>query len=91
MTRLRGESHPKSKLTAEQVLEIRDLYSKGFSTNVISRNYKVSTWNVEEIVKRKSPRYRKITCNNEAKHSFMSNSEVTHARPGVHTQQWWHK
>lgn len=54
MTRLRGESHPKSKLTSEQVLEIRDLYSKGFSTNVISRNYKVSTWNVEEIVKRKT-------------------------------------
>ena len=54
MTRLRGESHPKSKLTAEQVLEIRDLYSKGFSTNVISRNYKVSTWNVEEIVERKT-------------------------------------
>jgi predicted DNA-binding protein YlxM (UPF0122 family) len=54
MARLRGESHPKSKLTTEQVLEIRDLYSKGFSTNVISRNYKVSTWNVEEIVKRKT-------------------------------------
>jgi len=52
--RLRGESHPKSKLTTEQVIQIRDLYSKGFSTNVIARNYKVSTWNVEEICKRRT-------------------------------------
>ena len=52
--RLRGESHPRSKLTTEQVMQIRDLYSKGFSTNVIARNYKVSTWYVEEIVKRKT-------------------------------------
>ena len=52
--RLRGESHPKATLTAEQVLQIRDLYSKGFSTNVIARNFKVSTWNVEEICKRKT-------------------------------------
>lgn len=50
--RPRGESHPKSKLTTEQVKQIRDLYSKGFSTNVIARNFKVSTWNIEEIVKR---------------------------------------
>ena len=54
MARLRGESHPRSKLTAEQVLQIRELYSKGFSTNVIARNFKVSTWNIEEIVKRKT-------------------------------------
>jgi len=52
--RLRGESHPRAKLTSEQVKQIRDLYSKGFSTNVIARNYKVSVWNVEEIVKRKT-------------------------------------
>jgi predicted DNA-binding protein YlxM (UPF0122 family) len=52
--RLRGESHPRAKLTSEQVLQIRDLYSKGFSTNVIARNFKVSVWNVEEIVKRKT-------------------------------------
>ena len=51
--RLRGESHPRAKLTSEQVIQIRELYSKGFSTNVIARNFKVSTWNVEEIVKRK--------------------------------------
>jgi|TARA_B110000503_G_scaffold39066_1_gene64279 predicted DNA-binding protein YlxM (UPF0122 family) len=54
MARLRGESHPRSKLTAEQVLQIRELYSKGFSSNVIARNFKVSTWNIEEIVKRKT-------------------------------------
>ena len=52
--RLRGESHPRAKLTAEQVRQIRDLYSKGFSTNVIARNFKVSTWNIEEIVKNKT-------------------------------------
>jgi predicted DNA-binding protein YlxM (UPF0122 family) len=52
--RLRGESHPRAKLTSEQVIQIRELYSKGFSTNVIARNFKVSTWNVEEIVKRKT-------------------------------------
>jgi len=52
--RLRGESHPRAKLTAEQVLQIRDLYSKGFSTAVIARNFKISTWNVEEICKRKT-------------------------------------
>jgi DNA-binding NarL/FixJ family response regulator len=46
----RGESHPKAKLTNEQVLQIRDLYSKGFSINVIARNFKVSQWNIKEIV-----------------------------------------
>ena len=51
--RLRGEDlHPRSKLTSEQVLQIRDLYKQGFSTNVIARNFKVSKWNVEEIVKK---------------------------------------
>ena len=52
--RLRGESHPRSKLTSEQVIQIRELYSKGFSTNVIARNFKVSAWNVEEICKRRT-------------------------------------
>ena len=48
----RGENHPRAKLTNEQVMQIRDLYSKGFSTSVIARNYKVSKWNIEEIVKK---------------------------------------
>ncbi len=52
--RLRGESHPRSKLTSEQVKQIRKLAKQGFSTNVIARNFKVSTVNVEEIVKRKT-------------------------------------
>jgi SOS response regulatory protein OraA/RecX len=52
--RLRGESHPRSKLTSEQVKQIRELAKHGFSTNVIARNFKVSTWNIEEIVKRKT-------------------------------------
>jgi len=52
--RLRGESHPSAKLTSEQVRNIRELYNKGFSTNVIARNFKVSKWNVEQIVKNKT-------------------------------------
>lgn len=52
--KLRGESHPRAKLTNEQVRQIRELYKQGFSTNVIARNYKVSKWNIEEIVKNKT-------------------------------------
>jgi predicted DNA-binding protein YlxM (UPF0122 family) len=52
--RLRGESHPRAKLTADQVRQIRKLYNQGFSTNVIARNFKVSKWNVEEIVKNRT-------------------------------------
>jgi predicted DNA-binding protein YlxM (UPF0122 family) len=52
--RLRGESHPSSKLTNEQVRKIRELYRQGFSTNVIARNFKVSKWNVEQIVNNKT-------------------------------------
>lgn len=51
---LKGESHPRAKLTTQQVIQIRELYSNGFSVNVIAKNFKVSTWNVEEIVKRKT-------------------------------------
>jgi len=52
--RLRGENHPQAKLTNEQVWEIRNLYEKGFSHKLIARNFKISTWNVEEIGKRKT-------------------------------------
>jgi predicted DNA-binding protein YlxM (UPF0122 family) len=52
--RLRGEAHPSSKLTTEQVRKIRELHKQGFSTNVIARNFKVSKWNVEQIVKNKT-------------------------------------
>jgi|TARA_B110000908_G_C9929766_1_gene303370 predicted DNA-binding protein YlxM (UPF0122 family) len=50
--RLRGESHPQSKLTTEQVIQIRELANQGFSSNVIARNFKVSKWNVEQIIKK---------------------------------------
>lgn len=49
--RLRGESHPRAKLTNEQVRQIRTLHNQGFSVNVIARNFKVSKWNIEQIVK----------------------------------------
>lgn len=52
--RLRGESHPQSKLTTEQVLQIRELHKQGFSSNVIARNFKVSKWNIEQIIKKKT-------------------------------------
>lgn len=54
MGKLQGEAHPNSKLTNEEVLQIRKLYSQGFSINVIARNYKVSKWNITQIVERKT-------------------------------------
>ena len=51
---LRGESHPRAKLNNQQVYQIRDLYEKGFSSNIIARNFHISPWNVEEIGKRKT-------------------------------------
>lgn len=50
----RGENHPRAKLTNEQVIQIRELFSKGFSTSVIAKNFKVSKWNIEEITKKKT-------------------------------------
>ena len=54
MARLRGEAHPKAKLTNNQVLEIRKLGAAGFSHKLIARNFKISTWNVVEILERKT-------------------------------------
>ncbi len=51
MARLKGESHPKAKLTNVQVVQIRNLYKSGFSAKVIAKNFKISTWNVYEIIK----------------------------------------
>jgi hypothetical protein len=50
---LKGELHPNSKLTTADVLQIRNLASQGFSLKTISRNYKVSLWNIKGIVDRK--------------------------------------
>ena len=51
---LRGESHPKAKLTATDVKQIRSLYSMGFSARSIASNFNVTEWNIKEIVKRKT-------------------------------------
>lgn len=51
MNRLRGEAHPNSKLTTQEVLEIRELYKKGFSLKIIAKNYHISAWNLQQIVK----------------------------------------
>ena len=51
---LHGEAHPNAKLNSEQVKEIRKLYKQGFSKKTIARNYKVTSWNITQIVKRKT-------------------------------------
>lgn len=50
MPHLKGEAHPQAKLTSEQVIQIRKLYSQGFSTNVISKRFDVSKRNIKSIV-----------------------------------------
>lgn len=54
---LRGERHPRAKLSTEQVLKIRELYRMGFSTKIMARTFKVSKWNIEEIVNEKTWRH----------------------------------
>lgn len=52
---LRGQSHPSAKLTDEQVLHIRRLWSMGHrNIKVIARNNKVSPSNVLKIIQRKT-------------------------------------
>jgi len=51
---LRGEAHPKAKLTEAEVLKIRELYDKGFSPRILARNFSVSLWNIKEIIRRKT-------------------------------------
>lgn len=48
---LKGEAHPRAKLNTEQVLMIRKLYDMGFSISVISKNYKVSSWTIRNVIK----------------------------------------
>jgi DNA invertase Pin-like site-specific DNA recombinase len=40
--RMRGEEHPRARLTSEQVKQIRGLLSRGESTLRIARNYGVA-------------------------------------------------
>ena len=51
---MKGENHPQAKLTDLQVLKIRELFTQGFSKNVIAKNFKVSTWNITEICNRRT-------------------------------------
>lgn len=51
MGKLYGEKHPASKLTSEQVNEIRELWRLGHrNIRVIARNYDVSQANIRKIV-----------------------------------------
>lgn len=46
-----GEQHPNAKLTNQQIMEIRSLWSKGHrNIKVIAINYNISTTNVKSIV-----------------------------------------
>lgn len=51
---LKGEFHPNAKLTGADVLQIRSLAAIGFPLKTISKNYKISLWNVKSIVKNKT-------------------------------------
>ena len=49
---LRGQSHPSSKLTDEQVIQIRKLWIMGHrNVRVMARNNKVSSANILRIVR----------------------------------------
>ena len=51
--RLNGESNGRSKLTEEQVIEMRKLRNNGYSYNKLSLKYKVSKSTVVNIIKRR--------------------------------------
>lgn len=52
---LRGESHPSSKLTNNQVLEIRNLWKMGHrNIRIMARRNGVSTSNILKIVRNQS-------------------------------------
>ena len=50
----RGETHGKSKITSENVIEIRNLYSSGMSQRKIAKRYGISQSNVCDIVNRRT-------------------------------------
>ena len=50
---LRGESHPRFKTKQSTSISDTRFIRKRFSSNIIARNFKISPWNVEEIVKEK--------------------------------------
>jgi hypothetical protein len=53
----KGEKSGRSKLTEEQVLEIRDLREKGYGVRQLGRLYKVNHGTIEAIVNRKTWRH----------------------------------
>lgn len=58
MGKLYGERHPASKLTNEQVQQIRKLWKIGHrNIRVIARNFNISQANVRKIVEGKTWRH----------------------------------
>jgi uncharacterized protein YjcR len=52
---LRGESHPLSKLTTDQILIIRKLWKAGFrNIKLLAHNHNVSPANIKKIVHRET-------------------------------------
>lgn len=52
---LRGELHPFSKLTDQQILEIRKLWKAGYrNIKLLAHNNKVSPANIKKIVHRET-------------------------------------
>ena len=49
-----GETHPRAKLTSEQVLEIRDLFDQGWIKSDIARAYDIPPGHVTKIGQRES-------------------------------------
>lgn len=47
---LKGEAHPRAKLSLKQVNEIIALYKQGFSRSLLSRKYFVSYWCIRDIL-----------------------------------------
>jgi len=50
----KGEEHYNSKLTQEDVNEIRKQYNNGIKQNVLAKTYKVSTVQIHNIIRYKS-------------------------------------
>lgn len=53
----RGEENNKTKLTTEQVLEIRKLHAQGVSYRLLVQKFNVSKTNVADVVRRRTWRH----------------------------------
>jgi hypothetical protein len=52
--KIRGEAHPRAKLTAQKVQEIRLLYQQGVSSPTLAALYGVAKYNILAIIHRRN-------------------------------------